>query len=102
MTHSNSATRPAIPRTIWALGFVSLLTDMSSEMVHGLLPLLLVGGLGASALMVGVIEGFRWVLLGTEQPDLQAMAISALFITVFLLGGLVYFRRMERSFADII
>ncbi len=52
--------------------------------------------------MVGVIEGFRWVLLGTEQPDLQAMAISALFITVFLLGGLVYFRRMERSFADII
>ena len=57
MTHSNSATRPAIPRTIWALGFVSLLTDMSSEMVHGLLPLLLVGGLGASALMVGVIEG---------------------------------------------
>lgn len=52
--------------------------------------------------MVGVIEGFRWVLLGTAQPDLQAMAISALFITVFLLGGLVYFRRMERSFADII
>ncbi len=49
--------RPAIPRTIWALGFVSLLTDMSSEMVHGLLPLLLVGGLGASALMVGLIEG---------------------------------------------
>ena len=52
--------------------------------------------------MVGVIEGFRWVLLGTAQPDLQAMGISALFITVFLLGGLVYFRRMERSFADII
>jgi MFS family permease len=49
--------RPAIPRTIWALGFVSLFTDMSSEMVHGLLPLLLVTGLGASALMIGLIEG---------------------------------------------
>lgn len=52
--------------------------------------------------MVGVIEGFRWVLLGAEQPDLQAMAISAAFIAVFLLGGLIYFSRMERSFADVI
>lgn len=50
-------TRPAIPRTIWALGFVSLFTDMSSEMVHGLLPLLLATGLGASALVIGLIEG---------------------------------------------
>ena len=49
--------RPAIPRAIWALGFVSLFTDMSSEMVHGLLPILLAGGLGASALMIGLIEG---------------------------------------------
>ena len=49
--------RPAIPRTIWALGFVSLFTDMSSEMVHGLLPLLLATTLGASALMIGLIEG---------------------------------------------
>ena len=49
--------RPAIPRTIWALGFVSLFTDMSSEMVHGLLPLLLATGLGASALVIGLIEG---------------------------------------------
>lgn len=49
--------RPAIPRTVWALGFVSLFTDMSSEMVHGLLPVLLAGGLGASALIIGFIEG---------------------------------------------
>jgi lipopolysaccharide transport system permease protein len=52
--------------------------------------------------MVGVIEGFRWVLLGTAQPDLRAIGISALFIAVFLVGGGIYFRRMERSFADII
>ncbi len=51
-----SASRPAIPRTIWVLGFVSLFTDMGSEMVHSLLPVLLVG-LGATALTIGLIEG---------------------------------------------
>jgi MFS family permease len=48
---------PRIPRTIWALGFVSLFMDMSSELVHSLLPVLLAGGLGASALAIGLIEG---------------------------------------------
>ena len=47
----------AIPRGVWVLGFVSLLMDVSSEMIHGLLPLYLTVGLGASALVVGVIEG---------------------------------------------
>ncbi|WP_283188589.1 MFS transporter [Pseudomonas sp. PMCC200344] len=46
-----------IPRTIWALGFVSLFMDLSSELVHSLLPVFLVTTLGASALTVGVIEG---------------------------------------------
>ena len=46
-----------IPRSIWALGFVSLLMDVSSELVHGLLPVFLVTVLGASAFMVGLIEG---------------------------------------------
>lgn len=49
--------RSQIPRAIWALGFVSLLMDVSSEMIHGLLPVFLVGTLGASAIMVGLIEG---------------------------------------------
>jgi len=48
---------PKIPLAIWALGFVSLLTDISSEMVHSLLPMFLVGTLGASALVLGLIEG---------------------------------------------
>ncbi|HUP30199.1 MAG TPA: MFS transporter [Usitatibacter sp.] len=48
---------PSIPRGVWVLGFVSLLMDISSEMVHALLPLYLTVGLGASALVVGVIEG---------------------------------------------
>ncbi len=46
-----------IPAGIWVLGFVSLLMDISSELIHSLLPMFLVGTLGASALTVGVIEG---------------------------------------------
>src|SRR5713101_1058086 len=46
-----------IPPSIWALGLVSLLMDVSSEMIHALLPLYLVGVLGASTLTVGLIEG---------------------------------------------
>ncbi len=47
----------AVPRGVWVLGFVSLFMDVSSEMIHALLPLYLVGVLGASALAVGFIEG---------------------------------------------
>jgi MFS family permease len=47
----------AIPAGIWALGFVSLLMDISSEMIHALLPIYLVAALGASTLTVGIIEG---------------------------------------------
>ncbi|MEZ5912898.1 MAG: MFS transporter [Paracoccaceae bacterium] len=46
-----------LPRTVVALGFVSLFMDFSSEMIHGLLPLFLTGTLGASVAMVGLIEG---------------------------------------------
>lgn len=46
-----------VPRTVWALGFVSLFMDASSELVHSLLPLFLVVGLGASPAVLGVIEG---------------------------------------------
>ena len=51
------APRVRIPAGVWMLGFVSLLMDVSSEMIHSLLPLFMVGVLGASALTVGVIEG---------------------------------------------
>jgi MFS family permease len=46
-----------IPRNIWILGFTSLLNDTSSEMIHAVLPLFLVSGLGASVALVGLIEG---------------------------------------------
>ena len=47
----------AVPRTVWALGFVSLFMDASSELIHSLLPVFLVGTLGASAAFVGLVEG---------------------------------------------
>jgi MFS family permease len=47
----------AIPRSVWMLGFVSLFMDVSSELIHGLLPVFMVTSLGASALAVGVVEG---------------------------------------------
>ena len=46
-----------VPRAIWTLGFVSMLMDVSSEMIHGLLPIYLVTVLGASMATVGLIEG---------------------------------------------
>lgn len=46
-----------VPGTIWALGFVSMFTDISSEMIHSLLPVFLVTSLGASPALVGLIEG---------------------------------------------
>jgi len=52
-----SAPARRLPPSIWALGFVSLLMDVSSEMIHSLLPMFMVSVLGASALTVGLIEG---------------------------------------------
>jgi MFS family permease len=51
------AHRPRLPAAVWALGFVSLLMDVSSEMIHSLLPMFLVGTLGVSVLALGLIEG---------------------------------------------
>lgn len=52
--------------------------------------------------MVGVIEGFRWALLGKAAPDFTVIAVSSLAVLGLLYGGLVYFKSMERQFADIV
>jgi len=52
--------------------------------------------------MVGVIEGFRWALLGNQVPAFAPMALSVIVVTVLLLSGIVFFKRMERILADII
>ncbi|MFI5028319.1 MAG: ABC transporter permease [Solirubrobacterales bacterium] len=52
--------------------------------------------------MAGVVEGFRWALLDTGHPPLALMGISTASAVVFFFGGLAYFDRVERTFADII
>ncbi len=59
-----------LPAGIWALGFVSLLMDVSSEMIHSLLPAFMVTVLGTSVAMVGLLEG--------------AAEATALFVKVFV------------------
>ncbi|CAG9242691.1 MFS transporter [Burkholderia diffusa] len=54
---SPTARRPAIPRTVWALGLVSLFMDLSSELIHALLPIYLVSTMGMSVAALGVLEG---------------------------------------------
>lgn len=52
--------------------------------------------------MVGVIEGFRWALLGQHIPDLGAVAVSGAVVALLLVGGLIFFKQMERTFADVV
>jgi lipopolysaccharide transport system permease protein len=52
--------------------------------------------------LAGVVEGFRWTLLGTSAPPALAMMVSALCAVVIAASGALYFRRVEKSFADII
>ena len=52
--------------------------------------------------MVGVIEGFRWALLGAESLDFGVMAVSAIMVMALLSGGIVYFKQMERTFTDVV
>lgn len=52
--------------------------------------------------MVGVIEGFRWAVFGKGDPNFVAVGLSLFIVAVLLIGGLIFFRRMEQSFADLI
>lgn len=57
MTIPQKSIRQQIPSGVWVLGFVSMLMDISSEMIHSLLPVFMITALGASALAIGLIEG---------------------------------------------
>jgi len=52
--------------------------------------------------MTGVIDGFRWGLLGKASPDFRLMAVDTAVVVALLFGGLVYFKRTERTFVDIL
>jgi len=52
--------------------------------------------------MVGVVDGFRWCLLGAAQPPMQMIGASTLAVAILLVTGIAYFRRVENTFADVI
>ena len=52
--------------------------------------------------MTGVIEGFRWGLLGKQTPDFTVISVSTVVVIILILSGLIFFRRMERTFADVV
>jgi lipopolysaccharide transport system permease protein len=52
--------------------------------------------------MVGVVEGFRWALLGVKSPPGVMVFVSAAIAVLLLMGGVIYFRRMEKTFADLV
>jgi lipopolysaccharide transport system permease protein len=75
---------------ITPIAYPSSLLDEPWRTIYGLNP------------MAGVIEGFRWALLGSGDPPGLMVLVSTLVTLVVLIGGLFYFRRMERSFGDVI
>lgn len=86
----------AIPFMVQLWMFVSPVVYPVSEIspewrfVYGLNPL------------AGVIEGFRWALLGKDQPNFVVIAVSTAMVIVLLVPALIYFRHTERTFADIV
>jgi lipopolysaccharide transport system permease protein len=52
--------------------------------------------------MAGVIEGFRWALTGHGQPPSELMLASAAAVIALLIGGLLFFQRMEGTVADLV
>ena len=72
------------------VAYPSSLVPDSWRMVYGLNP------------MVGVVEGFRWALLGTDAPPGPVLLVSCVVALAVLVSGAFYFRRMERTFADVV
>ena len=69
--------------------YASSLVPDKYKLIYGLNP------------MAGVIEGFRWALLGTEPPS-SMIFVSVLMVAVILISGAYYFKRMEKTFADVV
>ena len=72
------------------VAYPSTLVPVSWRALYGLNP------------MAGVVEGFRWALLGKTEGPGALLAVSVAITIVILVGGLYYFRRMERTFADVV
>jgi len=72
------------------IAYPSSLVDMPWRVLYWLNP------------MTGVVEGFRWALLGTDTAPGPMIIISTVTAVIFLITGAFYFRKMERVLADVI
>lgn len=72
------------------VAYPSTLVPVSWRALYGLNP------------MAGVVEGFRWALLGKTEGPGALLAVSVTIVVLVLVGGLYYFRRMEKTFADVV
>ncbi len=72
------------------IAYPSSLLDEPWRTVYGLNP------------MAGVVEGFRWALLGTDTAPGPIIAVSSVAALILLVSGMYYFRRMEKTFADVV
>ncbi len=72
------------------VAYPSTLVPVSWRALYGLNP------------MAGVVEGFRWALLGKTEGPGALLAVSITIVVLVLVGGLYYFRRMEKTFADVV
>jgi lipopolysaccharide transport system permease protein len=88
--------RYAVPFVVQVLLFASPVAYSASAVPAEWLPIYRLNPL------TGVIEGFRWALLGASAPPFETVGIAIVVTVVVLVGGLFYFRRVERSFADVI
>jgi lipopolysaccharide transport system permease protein len=52
--------------------------------------------------LAGIIEGFRWALLGSQNPPIVSLLSTTLVVLALLYGGIVFFKRMEKTFADVV
>ena len=95
--HDAGSSPPRIPRGVWALGFVSLFMDTSSELVHSLLPVFLVSALGASMTSVGLIEGLAEAVgrLWDRFGPLGTFTAGAVFSLISLVGLVAIGRTAE-------
>ncbi len=86
---------------LWMFATPSVYMDLNAPEAAGA-----AGGFVSTLLalnpMTGIIEAFRWALLGRGEPPVAALGGSVVLVAVLLVTGLLYFRRMERTFADVI
>lgn len=92
--------RYAVPFLVQMLMFVSPVVYSMDSVIKAQTPTWIAVAYGLNPL-AGVLQGFRWALFGAALPPWPLIMASALSVSLLLIGGAYYFRRMERLFADV-